>query len=129
MLFKTHLFLISFQAVFALIVPRTLNFGTVVMDLADVDKTTTNLQAAVDGFNQSQTLLGAIPILTYRDALETAVTKSTTDATTNPTNYQFSPADAQTLGILIRGGLIPHVYSLLQSIKTKKPDFGKDVHV
>lgn len=95
------------------------------MDLVAVDSATKDLLDKVNALGKPKTILDAFPILISRNAAEATLKKATDDATNNPTNYQFSVEQAQDVGQLVRGSLIPDVGSLLQAMKDKKVSFSK----
>lgn len=114
--------------VLALAIPRDLTFGQVIADVVAVDNATKDMLNKVNALHKPTTVFDAFPILISRDAAKVAIKKATDDATNNPTNYQFSVEQAQNVGQLIRGSLVPDVGSLLQAMKDKKDAFSKYPH-
>ncbi|KAK0105399.1 hypothetical protein ONS95_004227 [Cadophora gregata] len=109
-------------------VPATLglisgrDFGVIVNDLVSIDNKVKPLTTMIQNWSSANGLgiLGAAPILTASQALESTARTATTHATQSP---QLTVEQSNNLGILINT-LKTDTSALLVAMKSKKTDFG-----
>ncbi|KAH7390287.1 hydrophobic surface binding protein A-domain-containing protein [Cadophora sp. MPI-SDFR-AT-0126] len=98
------------------------DFGVIVNDLVIIDNKVKSLTTTIQNWSSANGLgiLGAAPILTASQALESTTRTATTHATQSP---QLTEEQSNSMGILINT-LKTDTSALLVAMKSKKTDFA-----
>lgn len=97
------------------------DFGTVVGDIANIHSRVKSLTSILESWSSSNGLgiLGAAPILTSEQGLDSAINTATTHASQTP---QLTDEQSETLGVFV-DTLKTDTSTLLTAMKNKKTDF------